>query len=66
MWRKPPRGLSIPYVKNALRINEFEFMWRNIHFSDNSKINQKGVRGYDNIFKVIYSFQMNMKGMRGV
>ena len=74
MWRKPHHGISIPirqecnvekyvYVKNAMSRNMFEFMWRNIHFSDNSKIKHKGVRGYDPLFKVIYPFQIMMKGM---
>ena len=66
MWRKPPHGLSIPYVKNAMPINEFEFMRRNITFSENSKIKQKGVCSYDNIFNVRYLLQITMKGMRGV
>ena len=43
MWRKPPHGLSIPYVKNEISRDAFEFMCRNIHFSDNSKIKNKGV-----------------------
>ena len=66
MWRKPPHGLSTPYVKNAMSRNEFEFMRRNIPFSDNSKIKQKGVCSYDPLFKVRYMLQITMKGMRGV
>ena len=54
MWRKPPHGLSIPYIKNKMSRNGFEFMQHNIQFSDNSKINQKGFRGYGPLFKVIY------------
>ena len=66
MWCKPPHGLSTPYVKNAMSRNALEFMWRNIHFLDNSKINQKGVCIYDPLFKVSYPLQITMKGMRGV
>ena len=65
-WLKPPHGLSIPYVKNVMSINAFEFMRHNIHFSDNSNIKQKGVRGCDPLFKVSYLLQIIMKGMRGV
>ena len=55
MWRKSPHGLSIPYAKNEILRDVFEVMWRKIHFSDNSNIKQKGVRGYDPLFKVIYT-----------
>ena len=66
MWRKPPHGLSITYVKNRMLRDTFEFMRHNIHFSKNSKTNQKGVLGYDNLFKVSYSLQIIMNGVRGV
>ena len=54
MWRKPPHVLSTPYVNNAMSRLAFEFMWRNIYFSKNSKINQKGIHGYDPLLKVSY------------
>ena len=41
-------------------------MRRNIHFSENSKINQKGVHGYDPLFKVRYLLGITMKKTRGV
>ena len=41
-------------------------MRRNIPFSDNSKINQKGVRGYNPLFKVSYMLQIIMKGIIGI
>ena len=41
-------------------------MRRNIHFSVISKINQKGVRGYDPLFKVSCLLKIMIKGMRGV
>ena len=44
----------------------FDFMRRNIHFYDNSRINQKGVRGYDLLFKVSYPLEIIMKGMKVV
>ena len=66
MWRKPPRGISIPYVDNAMSRNVVEFMRRDIPFSDNSRINKKGVRIYNPLFKVFYMLQIIMKGMRGV
>ena len=66
MWRKPPHGLSIPYVKNEMSRDVFEFMQRKIYFYDNSKIKEKGVRGYDPLFKVIYTLEITMKVMRGV
>ena len=66
MWRKSPHGLSIPYAKNEILRDVFEVMWRKIHFSDNSNIKQKGVRGCDPFFKVSYLLQIIMKGMRGV
>ena len=66
MWRKPPHGLSIPYIKNKMSKNGFEFMQHNIQFSDNSKINQKGFRGYNPLFKVSYMLQIIMKGIIGI
>ena len=54
MWRKPPNELSIPYINNTMPIDVLKFMQHNIQFSDNSKIKQKGVHGYDYIFKVSY------------
>ena len=66
MWRKPPHGLSIPYVMNEILIDTFDFRRSNIHFSDNSKIKQKVVCGYDPLFKVSYPFLIIMKGVRGV
>ena len=66
MRRKPPYRLQIPYVKNAMSKNAFEFMRRNIHFYDNSKIKHKGVRGYNPLFNVIYPWKINMKGIRGI
>ena len=38
----------------------------NIHFPDNSKINKKGVRGYDPLFKFRYQLKIIIEGIRGV
>ena len=66
MWHKPPRGLSIPYVNTAMSIDAFEFMRRNIHFSDNSNMKQKVVRGYNTLFKVRYPLVIITKGVIGL
>ena len=54
MWRKPHHGLAIPYVKNVMLRDEFEFKRRNINFSDNSRIKRKGGCGYYHLFNVSY------------
>ena len=66
MWPKPPHEISIPYVNNAMSRDEFEFIWRNIHFSEISDINNKGVRGYDPLLNFSYPLEKFMKGMRGL
>ena len=66
MWRKPPHGLSIPYVKNEISRDAFEFIRRNIHFSDNSNMKQKVVRGYNTLFKVRYPLVIITKGVIGL
>ena len=66
MWHKLTHGLSIPYVKNEISRDVFEFMQRNIQFSGNSKIKQKDVCGYNPLFEVSHPLKIMMKGMRGV
>ena len=41
-------------------------MRRNIHFYKNSEINQKGVRGYNTLSKIIYLLEIMIKGISGV
>ena len=47
-------------------IDAFDFMWRSIRFSDNSKINHKVVCGYDPLFKVSYPLEIMTKRITGV
>jgi len=64
MWRRAPHGISLPYVRNAMSRNAFEFMRRNIHFADNATQKAQGELGYDPLFKVSYPLGVIMKGMR--
>ena len=64
MWRRRPRGTSIPFVKNAMPLEAYEFMRSFIHFSDNANWVDKGTTGYDPLFKVRYPMSLFMKGMR--
>ena len=64
MWRRRPRGISIPFVKNAMPLEAYEFMRSFIHFSDNANWVDKGTTGYDPLFKVRYPMSLFMKGMR--
>ncbi len=37
MWQKTPYGLSLPYVRNSMSRDAYEFLRRNLHFADNYK-----------------------------
>jgi hypothetical protein len=37
MQQGSPYGLSIPYVRNSMQKDAFEFLHRNIHFADYHK-----------------------------
>ena len=63
LWRKPPHGISLPYVQNMMSRNAYEFLRRHIHFADDSKRKKKGLRGYDPLFKVRYVLVLFMKGI---
>ena len=63
MWRRTPRGLSIPYVRNAMPLGAYEYMRSYIHFADNSKWIAKGSPGYDTLFKVRYPMTLFMRGI---
>ena len=64
MLRKSPRGLALPYVRNAMPLAAYEFMRSYVHFADNSKWVDKGLPGYDPLFKVRYPMTLFMKGIR--
>ena len=65
LWRNPPHGISIPYVRNSMSRDAYEFMRRSIKFCDNTKRKERNVAGYDPLFKVRYPLEVMMKGMRG-
>ena len=45
MWRqKAPYGLSLPYVRNSMTRDAYEFLRRNIHFADNTLQQPEGTR----------------------
>ena len=60
----PPHGSSLPYVRNAIPRNAYEYMRRHIRFADNSKLVVKGLPGYDVLFKVRYPMTDLMLGIR--
>ena len=64
LWREQPYGINIPYIQNTMTRDAYIFMRRYIHFCDNSKKKEKGVRGYDALYKVSYPLRIMMKGMR--
>jgi hypothetical protein len=47
MWQKTPYGLSLPYVLNSMSHDAYEFLRRNLHFTDNYKQQPEGSEGYD-------------------
>jgi hypothetical protein len=65
LWRNPPHGISIPYVRNSMLRDAYEFMRRSIKFCDNMKQKEHNVAGYDPLFKVRYPLEVTMKGLRG-
>ena len=53
-WARPPYGISLPYIKNSMTLDAFQFMRRYFHPS-NSKIQvPKGHVGYDPLFKICF------------
>ena len=63
MWRKPLRGLSLPYLQNAMPLASYEFMRSYVHFADKSKRIEKGSPGYDPLFKVKCPLEIFMTGI---
>ncbi len=63
MWQKNPYGLSIPYVRNAMTCNAYEFMCWFIHFADNSMDKLIGSPGYNPLFKVRYALEYIQEGL---
>ena len=63
LWRKPPHGISMPYVRNTMPRNAFEFMRRNIHFADNSRRYPATHPCYDPLFKLAYPLKVFMSGI---
>jgi hypothetical protein len=66
LWQGSPYGLSIPYVRNSMQRDAFEFLRRHIHFADNHKQKREGEPGYDVLFKVRYVLDEIGKGLRRV
>jgi hypothetical protein len=66
MWQKTPYGLSLPYVRNSMSRDAYEFLRRNLHFADNYKQQPEGSEGYDPLFKVRYPLDIIGKGLRKV
>jgi len=66
MWQNTPYGLSLPYVWNSISRDAYEFLRRNLHFTDNYKQQPENSEGYDPLFKVRYPLDIIGKGMRKV
>jgi hypothetical protein len=64
MWRSPPEGFSLPYVRNSMTSTAYEFMRAYVHFCDNDKRKPKGHRSYDAFFKICYAMDTIMTGIR--
>ncbi len=65
LWQASPYGLSIPYVRNALTQNAYEFKRQHIHFADKNSMNiPSGSDGYDPLFKVRYAMKSIQEGLR--
>ncbi len=54
MRQKAPYGLSLPYVRNSMTCDAYEFLRRNIHFADSTLQQPEGTDGSDPLFKVRY------------
>lgn len=52
IWQWSPYGLSIPYVRNSMRQDAFEFLRRHIHFAENDQRKNEGEPAYDLLFKL--------------
>jgi hypothetical protein len=65
-WRNPPHGIVLPYVRNSMTKDSYEFLRRYIHFADNSMQNRKGECGYDPLLKVRAVIDAMMKGLRKI
>jgi hypothetical protein len=63
LWQASPYGLSIPYVRNAMTWNAYEFMHQHIHFAGNSMNIASGSDGYDPLFKVRYAMKSIQEGL---
>ena len=44
MWQKAPYRLSLPYVRNSMTRDAYEFLRRNIHFADNTLQQPEGTK----------------------
>ncbi len=64
MWRNAPHGLGIPYIRNSMRLDAYEFARRSIHFVDNAHQVEKGQPGYDALYKVTSAMNTMMEGIQ--
>ncbi len=66
MWRRPPYGISMPYVQNTMQRDTFEFLQRYIHFADNYQWQKQSDNNYDPLIKVTYVLKEVRSGIRQV
>lgn len=63
IYCKSTYGVSIPFLRNTLTRNAFEFIRKYMHLSDYANQKQKGDHGYDPLFKVCALIDMVMTGL---
>lgn len=65
MWRRPPYGISIPYVSSTMSRNSYEFIRRYIHVCDNTAPRASSTEaGYDPIYKTSFVMEEIMTLMQ--
>ena len=63
IWRSPPCGFYLPYVRNAMLRNVYQLMQRYIHFVNNNNKMATVLPGFDVLFKVRFPIDELMKGI---
>ena len=66
LYRAAPQRMNVPILGNVMKRDVFTFIRRFIHFCDNGKAKKKGQPGYDALFKVSYTLDIMVSGIRKV
>ena len=64
LYHKPPYGLYLPCVNNAMPRYSFEFLRQYIQFTDNDQRVPAGEPGHNPLNKISWAMDVMMKGCR--